>query len=104
MAFGFIVEKFSLFLWIDLAKGVSGPDSSLVASNLLGIVFIGLGGIMGLLAIARFMHVEKEIEDNSFHPSEVMDVLFALIFLVLSAFILLYVFNWHNALFLTFKK
>lgn len=79
MALGFIVEKFSLFLWIDFAKKMPGPKNSLIASNLLGIVFIGLGGIMGLLAITRFMHVEKEIENNTFHPSAVMDLLFALI-------------------------
>lgn len=103
MAFGFIVEKFSLFLWIDYTKKLPGPKLSLVISNLLGIIFIGLGGIMGLLAIVRFMHVEKEIENNTFHPSEVMDVLFALIFLVLSAFILFYVFNWHSLL-LTYRN
>ncbi len=102
MAFGFLIEKFSLFLWIDLKPQHTGPYSSLAISNLLGVIFVGLGAIIGLLSMARFIKVEKEIENNTFRPSIAMDILWGLIFFVLSAIIFYYIFNWHNILILEY--
>ena len=96
MAFGFVVEKFSLFLWLNLNSQRYRGSSSLAVSNLLGIIFMGLGAFIGLLSLVRFVRVEKEIETNTFRPSIVMDVLCGLIFFTLSAIILYYVLNWHN--------
>ncbi len=100
MAFGFVVEKFSLFLVLD--KGINkGPRfSALEISNLLGVIFIILGVIMGFLAMIRFVRVEKEIETNTFRPPVVLDLLCGLIFVLLSSFICYYVINWHNILLL----
>ncbi len=100
MAFGFVVEKFSLFLWLDkkVSKGFSA--SSLEISNLLGVVFLGLGAVMGFLAMIRFIKVEKEIETNTFRPPVLLDVMCGLIFLLLSILILYYIFNWHSILLL----
>ncbi len=104
MAFGFLVEKFSLFLWIDLKPQKAGPYSSLAASNLLGVIFVGLGAIIGLLSMARFLKVEQEIENNAFKPSIAMDALCGLIFFILSAIIFYYILNWHNVLILEYPK
>ncbi len=96
MAFGFVVEKFSLFLWLNVHNRHHADSYSLALSNLMGIIFMGLGAFIGLLSILRFVRVEREIETDTFRPSIVMEVLCGLIFFILSAIILYYVFNWHS--------
>jgi len=98
MAFGFVVEKFSLFLWVDKKFAKSSYSSALEISNLFGVIFIGLGIIISLLAMVRFVKVEKEIETNSFKPPIVLDIMCGLIFLILSILIFYYVYNWHSIL------
>ncbi len=100
MAFGFVVEKFSLFLWVDKKMAKTPYSSALEISNLLGVVFIGLGVIMSVLAMVRFVKIEKEIETNTFKPPIVLDIMCGLIFLILSILIFYYIFNWHNILLL----
>ncbi len=96
MSFGFVIEKFSLFLWVNVNDKRYAGAFSLVMSNLLGIVFMGLGAFVGLLSIIRFIRVERDIEMDRFRPSIVIDLLCGLIFLVLSGIILYYVLNWHR--------
>ena len=98
MAFGFLIEKFSLFLWIDLKITGSINFSSLAISNLLGVLLVGLGALLGLISLMRYLHVEKEIESNTFRPSIFLDGLCGLIFFILSAVIFYYIFNWHSLL------
>lgn len=98
MAFGFVVEKFSLFLLLDKSITKGPRFSALEISNLLGVIFIILGIIIGFLAMVRFIRVEQEIETNTFRPPLVLDILCGLIFLLLSIFICYYVINWHNIL------
>jgi len=98
MAFGFVVEKFSLFLWVDKRLGKAPYSSALELSNLFGVIVIGLGIIISFLAMVRFVRVEKEIETNSFRPPIVLDIMCGLIFLILSILIFYYVFNWHSIL------
>ena len=47
MGFGFLIEKFSMFLWLEAKKYEFVSFSSLEISNLLGVVFIGLGALVG---------------------------------------------------------
>lgn len=97
MAFGFLVEKFSLFLRIEASRYPTAYHP-LVDSDLLGILFIGLGGMIGFLAILRYIHTEKDIENNVFRPSIIIDVLFALIFLILTTFLCFYIVNGTDIL------
>jgi len=100
MGFGFVVEKFSLFLWLDKRLDKDISSTSLEISNLLGVIFIGLGAIMGFLAMLRFVKVEKEIETNTFRPPVLLDIMCGLIFLVMSILILYYIADWHSILLL----
>ncbi len=100
MGFGFVVEKFSLFLLLDKRIGKGPRLSALEVSNLLGVVFIVLGVTVGFLAMVRFVKVEKEIETNTFRPPIVLDVMCGLIFVLLSILICYYVINWHGILLL----
>ena len=98
MAFGFLVEKFSLFLWMGFKIDRSREFVSLAASNLLGVILVGMGALLGIFALFRYLRVQKDIEQNTFRPSLVLDALCGLIFFVLSATLFYYILNWHSIL------
>ena len=59
MAFGFVVEKFSIFvkqMGFYLGKEVLPPPPG--QSSTIGIVLVGLGVIMGVLAFFRYRHAD----------------------------------------------
>src|SRR5450756_1585471 len=76
MAFGFVVEKFSLFvkqMGYYLGKEISPPPQGY--SPIIGIVLVGLGVMMGVLAFIRYKIVERQIDENTFKPSRILSVL-----------------------------
>ena len=91
MAFGFVVEKFSLFvkqLSYYLGRESTPPPAGY--SSVIGIVLVALGAAIGVLAFIRFRSVEKQIEEDSYVPSKVLSVLLALSVLVIGVFLVLY--------------
>ncbi len=91
MAFGFVVEKFSLFvkqMAYYLGKEASPPAPGY--SSIVGIVLVGLGVVMGVLAFARYKTVERQIEDDTYKPSALLSVLLFLSVLSIGAFLVLY--------------
>ena len=66
MAFGFVVEKFSLFvkqMAYYLGKETVPPPQGY--STMIGIVLVGLGVVMSVLAFIRYKKVERQIDDDS---------------------------------------
>jgi uncharacterized membrane protein YidH (DUF202 family) len=100
MAFGFVVEKFALFVrqmdrflsQTSVAKSVSPSASSgeLGYSSIVGVILIGLGAAMGLLAFIRYKKVEKQIDENSYYPSLILDTLLTLAVVVVGLFFIIY--------------
>jgi len=91
MAFGFVVEKFSLFvkqMGYYLGKEAVPPAPGY--SQIIGILLVVLGVVMGVLAFARYKNVEKQIDDDSYRPSRVLSVLLFLSMLAIGAFLILY--------------
>ncbi len=91
MAFGFVVEKFSLFvkqMAYYLGKEASPPPPGY--SSLIGIVLVGLGVVMGILAFVRYKAVERQIEDDTYKPSRILSVLLFLSVLSIGVFLVLY--------------
>jgi len=91
MAFGFVVEKFSLFvkqMAYYLGKEAAPPPPGY--SSIIGIVLVGLGVLMGLLAFVRYRAVERQIEENTYRPSVVLSVLLFLSVLSIGVFLMLY--------------
>jgi putative membrane protein len=91
MAFGFVVEKFSLFVKqfaFYLGKEASPPPSGY--SSVFGIILVGLGAVMGVLSFFRYKAVERQIDEDTYVPSRVLSVLLTLSMLAIGVFLVLY--------------
>jgi putative membrane protein len=78
MAFGFLVEKFDLFLELAAAgRALSLPGQKF--GNIAGLAFIVLGTVMVGIAAARFVMTAKNIDREDLRPGtgSRIDVAFA---------------------------
>ena len=94
MAFGFVIEKFDLFLQYaapQMAQQRLATHSQTFA-NVAGLAFILLGVAMIVIAALRFMRTSKEIESEEAVPSpgERFDVALAALIGLLGAALFLY--------------
>jgi putative membrane protein len=92
MAFGFVVEKFSLFVKqfsFYLGKEAAPPPAPGYTS-IFGIVLIGLGALMGVLAFFRYKVVQRQIEEDTYAPSRLLGILLTLSIVVIGLFLVLY--------------
>lgn len=91
MAFGFVVEKFSLFvkeMGYYLRKEAVPPAPGY--SSLIGVLLVALGLVMGVLAFIRFKTVEKQIDEDTYRPSPILSALLFLSMLAIGVFLVLY--------------
>jgi uncharacterized membrane protein YidH (DUF202 family) len=98
MAFGFVVEKFGIFIkqvsyFISRESGQGIPVAHTPSpgySSILGIVLIGLGAVMGVLAFIRYRKVECQIDSDTYQPSLLLDILLALSLFAIGIFLIIY--------------
>jgi putative membrane protein len=94
MAFGFLVEKFDLFL--EIAARSSGarvpPMGGQLLADVAGLVLIGLGGATMVLAIVRFRRTSLAIDSEERLPGtgDRMDIALAGLLAVLGAALFVY--------------
>jgi uncharacterized membrane protein YidH (DUF202 family) len=94
MAFGFVVEKFSLFvkqMGYFLGREATPPQPGY--SAIIGIVLVGLGLVMGVLSFMRYKAVEKQIENDTYKPSPILSVMLLLSLLAIGVFLILYLYH-----------
>jgi uncharacterized membrane protein YidH (DUF202 family) len=95
MAFGFVVEKFALFVK-KLSYFLGKPDISAATptsvgySSIFGIVLVAMGALMGILAFVRYKKVEREIDEDTYKPSVLLDILVAMGILAIGVFLIIY--------------
>ncbi len=105
MAFGFVVEKFALFVkqlsYFIASSGLSGqqkspgPLSEAIPlsrgySSVFGIALVGLGTLMGVLAFIRYKITERQIDEDTYRPSVVLNVLLAIAVFSIGVFLIIY--------------
>ncbi|MBA4348749.1 MAG: hypothetical protein C0415_01990 [Thermodesulfovibrio sp.] len=105
MAFGFVVEKFGMFVkQVSCFLSASSPSGthkilegtdmaaqpSTEYSSIFGIFLIGLGALMGVLAFIRYKKTERQIDDDTYHPSLILDMLLTISILVIGIFLIIY--------------
>ncbi|HWS08145.1 MAG TPA: DUF202 domain-containing protein [Xanthobacteraceae bacterium] len=94
MAFGFVIERFDLFLQVaapQLALRQVAPHGQMIA-NLAGLAFIGIGVVMIVAAGFRFVKTAKDIETEDAVPSpgERSDLALAALLVLLGLALFLY--------------
>jgi uncharacterized membrane protein YidH (DUF202 family) len=99
MAFGFVVEKFALFvkqmIWF-LMKNNPGETIPYPVkthpgfSSVLGVLLIGLGVVMAFLAFIRYKKVEKQIDQDTYQSSIILDILMAFSVVAIGIFMMIY--------------
>ncbi|HUI17130.1 MAG TPA: DUF202 domain-containing protein [Alphaproteobacteria bacterium] len=94
MAFGFLVEKFDLFLEIA-APSLAGRLASLPGhafGNIAGLTFIMLGTGMVIIAAVRFLRLAKRIDRVELEPGmgARLDIALAALLALLGAALFLY--------------
>jgi uncharacterized membrane protein YidH (DUF202 family) len=100
MAFGFVVEKFALFVKEAeylLMRAVPGVSSSMPKrlpgpgySSIIGIVLVAIGSIIGFLSYIRYKKIEKEIDENTYLPAPILMLMTALSLFAIGLFLLVY--------------
>lgn len=94
MAFGFVIERFDLFIQIaapQIAQKQLAHHGQSFA-NIAGLAFILLGVAMIAIATVRFVRTTKEIEadENVPNPGERLDITLAVLLGLLGIALLLY--------------
>jgi putative membrane protein len=91
MAFGFVVERFSIFVKqvsYFLGKEVSLPSRGYSAA--LGISLVALGALMGVLSFIRYKKVKRQIDEDTYQPSMILDIMLAISVLAIGIFLVTY--------------
>lgn len=95
MAFGFVVERFAIFLkqmsyFFGKEIGVAAIQPGRGYSSFFGIFLVALGAIMGVLSFIRYKKVEREIDEDTYQPSLILDILLTISILAVGIFLLIY--------------
>jgi putative membrane protein len=94
MAFGFLVERFDLFLEIagKTLEGRTLSPRGHLAGNIAGLVLMGLGGITIIVALVRFRKTAKEIDSAEVLPGsgDRLDVALATLLVILGTALFVY--------------
>lgn len=98
MAFGFVFEKFAIFvrqISILLEKTHStalpnSPHSLQGYSSTFGIFLVALGAIICLFAFVKYKKVEKQIKNNSYQSSFLLNAMLTLSVLLIGLFLIAY--------------
>ncbi|UDL94154.1 DUF202 domain-containing protein [Lichenihabitans sp. PAMC28606] len=94
MAFGFLVEKFDLFLEIA-SKSLAGRPLSVsghATGNVAGLILIALGGATMILATIRYRKTARDIDSADVRPGSGarLDVALAAMLVLLGAALFVY--------------
>ena len=95
MAFGFVVEKFALFLkQMSIILEKSTTANTLPPSHgysaIIGIFLVGLGTLLVLLAFVRYKKVERQIDSDTFETSSILDIILTVSILAVGIFLVTY--------------
>jgi len=101
MAFGFVVEKFALFIQqiaVLLGKSHSQvlpntPHSLQGYSSIFGVFLVALGVLICLLAFIKYKKVEKQIDGDIYQPSMLLNIMLTLSVLLIGVFLVVYLNN-----------
>lgn len=106
MAFGFVVEKFSFFIQqiaLFLKKSgapEAGPTPTALQgySSLFGISLVAVGALLCIFAFFKFKKTERQIQQDDYKSSLLLDTLLMVFVFLIGVFLLVYLIKSHQAL------
>ena len=95
MAFGFVVERFTLFIkQMAFVLGKSNIEIPLPNSHgysaIAGIYLVSLGALMTVLAFIRYKKVQRLIYEDSYQPASTLNIVLTLSILIIGVFLVIY--------------
>jgi putative membrane protein len=81
IAFGIVIERLAFV-------GSRQPTSSEKSFHLAGVALVALGVLMAAFAFIRFRTVEKELDDGTYKPSQLLSTVLAFILIPLGIFLI----------------
>lgn len=95
MAFGFVVERFALFIkQMSYVLGNLNIENALPPSrghsSIAGIFLVGLGALMSVLAFIRYKQVERQINEDTYQTSSLLNILLTCSVLAAGIFLVIY--------------
>lgn len=91
MAFGFVVERFSLFVHqIAVYLGRPPAPSAKGFAAVIGILLVALGMAAAALGFVRYRSTERQIDEDVYRPAQPLNVLLTVALLVIGLFLLVY--------------
>lgn len=98
MAFGFVVEKFALFMkqialllvshGIEESQNLFSKEPS--SSPIFGISLVGVGALIALFSFVSYKKTERQIENSTYRYSSTLATIVTVLVVVIGIFLVLY--------------
>lgn len=95
MAFGFVLEKFALFVqqmkaFANQANLENTVPKESGASAIIGFILIILGALTTVMAFIKFKLTSRQIENDNYKPLYLFDLIITIAVLVVAIFLIVY--------------
>ena len=95
IAFGFVIEKFSLFMkQMSFILGKSTTESVVPVSHgnsaIVGILLVAFGSLMSVLGFMKFKKTQKQIDQEKYQTSSLLDLILTALIFVVGIFLMVY--------------
>lgn len=94
MGFGFVIVKFAVFLrQMSLVIGEKTNSTTTAGrgfSAVIGVIMVALGALIAVLAFMRYRSIERQLNKDSFHPSQWLTIAVTITILAGSILLVIY--------------
>lgn len=95
MAFGFVIEKFAVFLkravqFLKPEHGVQLSPTAQESPIVFGILLIAIGALMGLFAFINYKKIERQIESGTYESHRPLATLLTVLVMLTGIVLIVY--------------
>jgi Predicted membrane protein len=95
MGFGFVVERFALFVK-QMSYVLVKSNTNIVLptshgySSIAGIFLVSLGSLMSVFSFIKYKKVERQIDEDTYHSSSLLNMLLSISVLAVGIFLVIF--------------
>lgn len=91
MAFGFVIEKFALFLkQVTSLVGKSTETFSKPNPSIFGVAIVIIGVVISICSFIQYRTITRQIDEETYRPTTLLNLLLTLSIILIGLFIILY--------------